>query len=80
MIRDIGRDPDKQDLPNIGGSKTKVLPQISPFIATNVSDSSIEDLRLSVEKQLREIADVTRNILILMDALDARITKLEPNP
>lgn len=68
------------DLPPEGGGKSLVLPEITPYVARQISDFSTEDMRTDIEDELRAIARAVEQLTSAVKSLDARVTALEPKP
>lgn len=77
LLKEEGRPV--QDNKPTGGEKgrTTATLNITPYVAEHISDFSPEEMRISMERQLQQIADVTRNLLVSIQALEERVAKLE---
>lgn len=77
LLKEEGRPV--QDNKPTGGEKgrTTATLNITPYVAEHISDFSPEEMRISMERQLQQIADVTRNLLVSIQALEKRVAKLE---
>lgn len=58
------------------GDKGKILPAITPFVSRAISGASPEDMRLDTERQFREIASVTEDLLLAIQALENKVRNM----
>lgn len=67
----------KVDNPPIGGDKNEKLSSITPFVAVGLSRVSPEDMKVDIETQFRQVADVTRDMLITIESLKKELSDLK---
>lgn len=66
------------DNPPVGGDKNEKLSSIAPFVAVGLSRVSPEDMKVDIETQFRQVADVTRDMLIAIERLEKQLEELKP--
>lgn len=56
-----------------GGKKSDILPEVVPYVARQLSDLSLEDMRTDTEDELRSVAKAVDSLTSFVRALEARI-------
>lgn len=75
LLKEEGRPV--QDNKPTGGEKgrTTATLNITPYVAEHISDFSPEEMRISMERQLQQISDVTRSLLIAIEDSKEELAK-----
>lgn len=71
----VRTDRPPEDNPAIGGDKTLVLPQITPYEVEYIDPTSMENMRISVERNFMSLSFVSRQIMIALSKIPPAVER-----